>query len=290
MLKVKIRRFLSVLVIMIIFCCQSPAWGTIGIAEWESPTPGGNAIGNNDSLPPHTGTAIYHPPLDIDGSTVYVKNVHQYGFYEGAIIGEANQRFFWFDETTKAVQYFVNQTQLCSAVAAKGLKFNNNLTFFPGSYHYDYYVIRYSLYFLVPFLILLMIHCLIHRDLPLPFSIDRILKNKFFGLQLYGIAVCSNVAFISNLINGAETIILDVITAAIALAVVGIPLWGLSQLSLLVFRPVPTQQLSFPSRVFVTLTAFLKCLIFLGIFMTGLSLTIGKIEAPWTSIRYFSCS
>lgn len=49
-------------------CDQTPAWGTIGIAEWQTPTPGGNMIGNNDSLPSNTGTAIYYPSIYIDGS------------------------------------------------------------------------------------------------------------------------------------------------------------------------------------------------------------------------------
>ena len=79
---------------MIILCCQTPAWGTIGIAEWQTPTPGGNMIGNNDSLPSNTGTAIYYPSIYIDGSIIYMKYVHRYGFYEGAIIGEANEGVF----------------------------------------------------------------------------------------------------------------------------------------------------------------------------------------------------
>ncbi len=217
---------------MIILCCQTPAWGTIGIAEWQTPTPGGNMIGNNDSLPSNTGTAIYYPSIYIDGSIIYVKYVHRYGFYEGAIIGEANEGVFWFDETTKSVRYFPSQVQLCETVAAKGLKFYNNLTFFPGSHHYDYDVIRYALYFLVSFLIWLTMHYRLNRTISLPLRIDRTLKNRFFTLQLYSLTVCSNAAFINKQVSDSDSIIngitTDVIIAAIALAVVGIPLWGLS--------------------------------------------------------------
>jgi hypothetical protein len=273
--------------IIVLLCCPFPAWGTIGFAEWQSPTPNGNMIGNTDSLPAHSGTAIYQAPVNVKGSNVYVKNIRQYGFYEGAIIGEANGKLFWFDETTKVAQYFTNQAHLCSAIATRGLKFYNNLTFFPGSHHYDYYGIRYSLYFLIPFLILVIIHCLIHRSYSFPFNIDRILRNNFFGLQLYSLAVFSNIALINHRLESPDTIIFHVIVSMIVLAVVGIPLWGLSQFSLQIFRPVPSGQLSLAHRGFAILTACLKCLIFLGIFMRGLSLTIGKLETPWTSIHYF---
>lgn len=65
---------------------------------------------------------------------------------------------------------------------------------------------------------------------------------------------------------------------------------GLSQVCLRLFRPVSPTQLDLRAGDVATITAILKCLIVLGILMTGLSLTIGKIEASWTGIQYFSCS
>lgn len=290
MLKSKIRYFLAFMFMITILCYQSPVWGTIGIAEWQSPTPGGNMIGNNDNLPSNTGTAIYRDSTFMGGSTVYVKNIHRYGFYEGAIIGETGNKFFLFDETKKTVQFFANQAQLCSIVKAQGLKFNNTLTFFNGSHHYDYYVIKYSLYFLVPFLVLLIIHCIINRSIPLSLSVNRILKNKFFALQVYALSVCSNVAFINQRTNSSDTIIFDLLVAAILLALIGTPLWFLGQLSLRLFSSVNSISPVFHVRFLTFPIICLKWLIFLGILMIGLSLTIGKMEATWTSIKYFSCS
>lgn len=50
--------------IALICCLQVAAWATIGFAEWEVSTPGGNKIGKNDILPAEVkGVAIYNDKI-----------------------------------------------------------------------------------------------------------------------------------------------------------------------------------------------------------------------------------
>jgi hypothetical protein len=182
-LNLKVLRFLALTVITLLIFCQTPAWGTIGIAEWEISTPGGNKIGNNDGLPSNVHTAIYR-----DYSTIYVKSVQEYGFYEGVIIGKAEHSFFLFNEKTKEVNYFSTQEQLCSKVKAKGLKLSSIYSFS----QWIYYFIRYSLYFLIPFIILFIIHQQRQQQVALPNQVKTILKNKAFAWQLYCASVGIN--------------------------------------------------------------------------------------------------
>jgi hypothetical protein len=271
--KILIRQSIAIGFAVAIACCQSPAWGTAGFAESESgKTPGGYLIGNNDAMPPHKGTAIYRYPGD---SAVYVDNIEQYGFYDGVVIGKTDRQFFLFDESKQTVGYFADREQLCSTIKAKNLKFNNALTFFKGSDIYDYYVIQLSLYFLVPFLVLLVIPSLFNRNIPRSQSIERTLKSKFFALQVYVLSVCTNVAFMCHITDGSDTIFLTWVLSAIGLAVVMIPLWIFGRLFLRIFTDEDS--------------IYWKCFTFVLILTIGLAMTIGHVQAPWTSIKYFLC-
>ncbi|MEE3715800.1 hypothetical protein V2H45_03455 [Tumidithrix elongata RA019] len=265
------------LVLIAILCVQMPAWATIGLAEWSISTPGGNTIGNNDTLPPKVGTAIYR------GDRVYVDRLGNYGFYDGVIIGETDRKFFLFDESTKAVTKFSTKEQLCADVRAKGLKFNNNLRFFPGSYPYDYYVIRYALYFSIPFILLLVIHAIAKQQIPLAQRIDRILMGNSFLLQLLGLS-----GFLKFAFTNAQTddlMLEGLILTIVAVGIIGTLLWLLSRFSLRILDRINLLS-QYRDSSFL---ALFKCTLVGGIMTAGLYLTIGQWESSWTSIKYFSC-
>jgi hypothetical protein len=287
-LKLKVIRFITLMFIMLLLCFQSAAWATIGIGEWENSTPGGNKIGNNDGLPSKVHTAIYK-----DYSTIYVKNVQEYGFYTGAIIGKADQGFFLFNERTKEVNYFPNQEQLCSKVKEKNLLLASIYSF----YQLIYYFIRYSLYFLIPFIILFLIHYQRQQNSSLHTRVDTLLKNKMFGLQLYATSVGSNfVALLAiTLINPDADFLGFIIFAPLGLIVLNfilLVLWSITQVALKLIGVFynAIQNINILNIIFINLlTTLLKLILFVGIFVTGLSLTFSTWEAPLVSVKYFSC-
>jgi hypothetical protein len=284
----KVIRFITLTLIMLLLCFQSAAWATIGIAEWENSTPGGNKIGNNDGLRGNVHTAIYS-----DYSTVYVKNVQEYGFYTGAIVGKADQGFFLFNERTKEVNYFPNQEQLCSQVKEKNLQLSSIYSF----HQWIYYFIRYSLYFLIPFVILFIIHY--QRQLKSSFStkIYTLLKSKSFGSQLYAASVGINffLLVVITLINPNADFLTFIFIATlefIILSFILMVLWLLAQAALKLVAEFYKiiQNISTLNQVFTNfLTPLLQLSLFVGIFVVGLSLTFSTWEAPLVSIRYFSC-
>ena len=273
---VKLIQFL--LPIALICGLQSAAWATIGIAEWTISTPGGNKIGNNDTLPPSTkGTAIYN------NGQVFVDRVGKIGFYDGAIIGKTDNKFFLFDESTKAVTKYATKSELCADVKTKRLNFNNNLRFFNGSYPYDYYVIRYALYFLIPFVILLVGHAIAKRQIPLAMRIDRILEGVAFTLQLYVFSTVINFVFITS--RTTESVEFDFFVSGLLVGTIGSLLWVLSRFSLRMLDQIRNIRQASSSIFF----ALCKCICVAGIITGGLLLTLSPWQSTWTSIQYFSC-
>jgi hypothetical protein len=287
-LNLKVLRFLALTVITLLIFCQTPAWGTIGIAEWEISTPGGNKIGNNDGLPSNVHTAIYR-----DYSTIYVKSVQEYGFYEGVIIGKAEKSFFWFNEKTKEVNYFSTQEQLCSKVKAKGLKLSSIYSFS----QWLHYFIRYSLYFLIPFIILFTIHQRIQQQVALPNQVKTILKSPAFALQLYAASAGINfvLLFVFTLTNHNADFLSFMFLEPFGLILLSCILkflWLLAQIALKLVSPIETfyiKSSALNRGVTILLTSLLNFIIFVGIFVAGLSLTFSIWEAPFVSVRYFSC-
>ncbi|GBO53405.1 hypothetical protein APA_1312 [Pseudanabaena sp. lw0831] len=264
--------------IALICCLQSAAWATIGIAEWSTSTPGGNKIGNNDTLPPSAkGTAIYN------NRKVFVDRVGKIGFYDGAIIGETDNKFFLFDESTKALTKYSTKSELCADIKTKGLNFNNNLSFFNGSYPYDYYIIHYALYFLIPFVILLVGHAIAKRQIPFTIRIDRILEGVAFPLQLYVFSTAMNFAFITSRTN--ESVGFDFFASGVLVGTFGSLLWVLSRFSLTMLDKISNVRQASSSIFF----ALFKCIFVAGIITSGLLFLLSPWQSKWTSIQYFSC-
>lgn len=284
----RVTRFIILIFIMLLLCCQSAALATIGIAEWENTTPGGNKIGNNDALPSNVRTAIYR-----DYSTIYVKNVEEYGFYTGAIVGKAEQGFFLFNEITKEVNYFPTQERLCSKVKEKNIKLASIYSF----YQWSYYFIRYSLYFLISFIVVFIICHQTQQKSSLPTHVDTLLKSKSFGLQLYATSVGINfvILLFITLINPKEDFLGFIFLtpfAFIALSFIFLLLWIIAQVFLkLISIFFNLTKNSSILNIFLPnlLTPLLKLILFVGIFVAGLSLTFSAWEAPFVSVRYFSC-
>ncbi len=272
------------LVFTILICLQSSSLADAG-GEWDIVTPGGNKIGIHHTLPGDTGIAIYEKSdANID---VYVTQVAEYGFYDHSVIGRAKQGFFLFNEQTKDISYFADKQQLCAKVAAESLKFDNNLRFLKFSYHWDYYAIKYSLYFLFPFIFLFLVF---YSLMPVKnyYKVDLILKNPVFGVILYIFTVILNFAFLNNKTTAAGTTALDFATAAISVVAIFVPLWLLNlKLLPILSKNDRTRRVSQANRI--DKKSLMKLLIFSIIFGLGLALTIGQLEAASTSVRYFSC-
>ncbi len=253
--------------------------------EWDIVTPGGNKIGNHQTLPGDTGIAIYEKSdTNID---VYITQVAEYGFYDRSVIGKAKQGFFLFNEKTKDIAYFPDKQQLCSKVATEGLKFDNNLRFLRFIYHWDYYAIKYSLYFLLPFLILFLVF---YWLMPVKnyYKVDLIFKNPVFAVLLYVFTVALNFAFLNNKTTAAGTTFLDFTTAATSVGVIFIPLWLLNlKLLKTLSKNDRTRRVHQSDKI--DKKSLMKLLVFSIIFGLGLALTIGQLEAASTSVRYFSC-
>jgi|GEM_PF-2220509 len=272
------------LIFAILICFQSSSLADAG-GEWDIVTPGGNKIGNHHTLPGDTGIAIYEKSdANID---VYVTQVAEYGFYDRSVIGKAKQGFFLFNEKTKDISYFPDKQQLCAKVASEGLKFDNNLRFLRFSYHWDYYAIKYSLYFLFPFLILFLIF---YSLMPVKnyYKVNLILKNPGFAILLYIFTVVLNFALLNNKTTAAGTTALDFATAAISIGVIFVPLWLLNlKLLQTLSKNDRTRRGQQANRI--DKKSLMRLLIFSIIFGLGLALTIGQLEAASTSVRYFSC-
>lgn len=270
-----LRDLLPILTIALLTIAM-PSWGTIGLAEWNSPTLGGNEIGTCDVCP-GKGITIYR------GSKAYVEEIKDFGFYDQAIIGRASKGYFAFDEQTKQTVYFENRQQLCTQVQAANRKWNNTLRYFNGSAPIDYYAIKYSLYILVPFIILFIGFCL--RSQPnytIVQKIDWILRSKRFALSLLVFTVLAKYWVSEELVTATHPLdeIEDLFVDILYLIVFTI-VWAIGWLFLNKMR---LEHWNSP-----VLTSVLKVVLYVGILMLGLSLTVGLIQAPDTSIRFFSC-
>ncbi|MEB3178041.1 MAG: hypothetical protein VKL59_03225 [Nostocaceae cyanobacterium] len=180
----KLLRYFFLGLIILTVCLQSPSFATVGFAEWEISTPGGNKVGNNDSVGAN-GRAIYNQEYQ-----VYLDNIGDFGFADGFIIGESRKRkdkgFFLFNERTKKITYFSNKQQLCSQLKQQSLL----VMLIPL---YNYYVLKYLLLFL-PGLGILSIGFYLQLRLPFNEAVDVITSKVSFLSGIYVLTVVCNIA------------------------------------------------------------------------------------------------
>ncbi len=72
----------------------APAQASVGLAEWEIATPGGNAISSRDPLKAEHGCALH----DKDGESVFVSHLETWRFHKGYVAGKDKVGYFLFRE------------------------------------------------------------------------------------------------------------------------------------------------------------------------------------------------
>jgi hypothetical protein len=180
----KLLRYFFLALMILIVCLQSPSFATVGFAEWEMVTPGGNKVGKNDNLGVD-GRAIYD-----DAFQIYMRDIGDFGFADGFIIGESRKgngkRFFLFNEETKKGDYFATKQQLCSQLKQQSLL----VRLMP---FYNYYVMKYLLWFL-PALAILCIYFSWRLQLPLEDFVDVVMTKSPFLVAIGLVTVVCNLA------------------------------------------------------------------------------------------------
>ena len=115
----------AALVFSLTFTPQSSR-ASVGLAEWQVSTPGGNLILHADGWKETYGDCLKADDRDAmlpasQRDQVYVSHLRRWRYYQGYIAGERQQGFFLFNEVSKQVTAFSNEQALSQAIANKGL-------------------------------------------------------------------------------------------------------------------------------------------------------------------------
>jgi hypothetical protein len=290
------HQFLALMFSVFILCHQLPAWGSAGFSETPFYTPEGDMFGMDGQESKR---------VEIMGDNLF----RDYGYYENDLGGkfivgqDKDGKFKLFDRIKKTTLDFPNRTELCKVVKSNRLKLNSNIQH-PGLRklrldtdlpivnqinRYDYYIIRYCLYILVPFLGLLVI-CngfidrFLERDLPLLKRVDKILNSNFFSVPVTILSIVFNL----SLINGYYSEYF-VFSGMFGLTIASCIAWPLARKSLLLVDSSNPYIEHFRKKFSDSQLAYLKSFVFLGSLMIILSFTIGSCQAPFTSEQYFYC-
>jgi hypothetical protein len=292
--KITTSHFLALVFSILILCYQIPAWGTAGFGETPFYTPEGEMFGMDGQ----------------DGKKASIMGnnyFYNYGYYENDaggkfIVGEEkNGGFKLYDRVYNKTLTFSDRQQLCSHVKSKGLKFNPNskgykplrisldLPVINQLNRFDYYVIRYSLYLIPPFLGLLVICNIFARsfakgDSPIEEKIDNILKSNFFSIPVTLISMVLNVQM-TNRYHSDSFFVLSVF----ALPLMSCIAWPLARKSLKVFDGLNLLATWTRKKLADPQIVYFKSLVFLGVLMIIMSLSLGSCQAIYTSDQYFYC-
>jgi uncharacterized paraquat-inducible protein A len=143
---------------------------------------------------------------------------------------------------------------------------------------------------LIPFVILLGVHRQSQPETTFITHIDKLLKNQVFAMQLYGTSSIFNLVLLSlSMTNPNADFLSFMFFVTIGFVLLGFTLlilWLCTQLILKRLDKVEEFCGNYLNRSF---TSLLKVIIFLGVFVAGLSFTISAWEAPLANVRYFSC-
>ena len=101
--------------------CVPSAWATIGMAEWEIETPGGNRISHVDPLKEIHGTCLRGAAGGADGDAVHVARLEWWIYYRGYVVGKSAKGYFIFDEVQARVENFGSESELRTAVTRRRL-------------------------------------------------------------------------------------------------------------------------------------------------------------------------
>ena len=109
---------LAVLALLIL--AARPAMATVGLAEWEIATPGGQRISHVDPLKARFGTCLRDPQRAGDAA-VFVSHLEWWTFHPGYVVGKARSGFFLFHEPTRRVDVYPTEQLLSAEVGARHL-------------------------------------------------------------------------------------------------------------------------------------------------------------------------
>jgi hypothetical protein len=98
--------------LVLVFLCLLPitASATVGLAEWEVDTPGGNHISHIDPWIAEHGTCLR------SGESIFVSHIDWWQLYKGKVVGHKPAGIFVFDERTKQVE------QLAASAVERSLR------------------------------------------------------------------------------------------------------------------------------------------------------------------------
>jgi hypothetical protein len=116
-----VRRVLAIAAVATVLAAL-PALGTVGLAEWETATPGGHQISHVDPLKERFGTCLRNPgAIRDDPAGIYVDHLEWWAFYPDHVAGKARGGYFVFDERSRRVDFYSTERDLSRRIAALGL-------------------------------------------------------------------------------------------------------------------------------------------------------------------------
>jgi hypothetical protein len=102
----------SMVIALLVFLCSPRLHATIGLAEWQVATPGGNRILHLDPLKDRYGTCLVGGSGDngqaLESAEVLVAHIRWWQFYRTYVAGETDSGFFLFDEVSRRVDWYDN--------------------------------------------------------------------------------------------------------------------------------------------------------------------------------------
>lgn len=100
----------SALAICVSLLLTWQAQATIGMAEWQLETPGGNRILHLDPLKDRYGTCLIGGDgadgRPLESAEVHVAHIRWWQYYRTYVAGETRSGFFLFDEVSRRVDWY----------------------------------------------------------------------------------------------------------------------------------------------------------------------------------------
>lgn len=104
---------LALTLIISIWLLPNKGAATIGLAEWQVYTPGGNEIGDSDAWIDLCGDGIClrsDSNLNLE-QLVFVSDLKRWRFYQDYVIGETKNDYFIFNEVSKEIKRYSTEKQ-----------------------------------------------------------------------------------------------------------------------------------------------------------------------------------
>ena len=113
------RKGFVALVAIVLSLSLRPAAASVGLAEWEVQTPGGNFVSHADPYSSECGICLMAEAQTEPGSPsrkTYASQVTWWQYYPGYVSGKAEEGYFLFQEKTRAITFFKTEAELKQAL------------------------------------------------------------------------------------------------------------------------------------------------------------------------------